>query len=163
MFRNEEATLDMNFFRNCAVKAILHMLFFAVLLKVSALVLTWFWNSYLIRYSDLEPINSLEAVGVVAFGYLVFAGIRFGFNQYELSQQKIDLLASEEIPNCKECAKATESATLSKIRNFDRDDQEKLKETIAKYCGINHNSLNNNSHTASNTPYRNSHLRENEI
>ncbi len=163
MFRNEEATLYMNFFRNCAVKAILHMLFFAVLLKLSAFVLTWFWNSYLIRYSGLEPVTFLEAVGVVAFGYLVYAGIRFGFDQYELAQQKIDLLASEETPNCKECAKAKESATLSKIRNFDSDDQEKLKETIAKYCGINHNPLKNNSNTASNTPYRKSHLRENEI
>ncbi|MCO5250202.1 MAG: hypothetical protein M9949_02125 [Candidatus Kapabacteria bacterium] len=153
----------MNFLKHCAVKAILHMLFFAVLLKVSALVLTWFWNSYLIRYSDLEPINFLEAVGVVAFGYLVFAGIRFGFNQYELAQQKIDILASEDIPNCKECAKANEYATLSKIRNFNRADQEKLKEAIAKYCGINHHSLKNNSQTASNTPYSKSQLTETEI
>jgi hypothetical protein len=153
----------MNFLKHCAVKAILHMLFFAVLLKLSALVLTWFWNSYLIRYSDVEPVNFLESVGIVAFGYLVFAGIRFGFNQYELAQQRIDILASEDVPNCKECAIANESATLSKIRNFDHDDQEKLKETIAKYCGINHNSLTNNSHTSSNAPYRKSQLTENEI
>lgn len=139
------------------------MLFFAVLLKLSAIIVTWLWNSYLIRHSDLEPIKFLEAVGLVAFGYLVFAGIRFGFNQYELSQKKIEMMSNGEIPNCKECAKASESATLLKIRSFDREDQEKLKETIAKYCGINHNSLNNNSHTTSNIPYQKSQLRENEF
>jgi len=154
---------NMIFLKNCAVKAILHMLFFAVLLKLSAILVTWLWNSYLIRHSDLEPISFLEAVGIVAFGYLVFAGIRFGFNQYELSQKKIDLLVSDDIPNCKECAKANESATVLKIRSFAREDQEKLKETIAKYCGINHKTLNNSSHTTSNIPYQKSQLRENEF
>lgn len=153
----------MNLFKNSAVKAIIHMLFFAVLLKLSGMFVTWLWNKYLVKYTDVEPISFLESVGIVAFGYLVFAGIRFGFNQYELAQRHNENLHPGNMPQCRECAKDTDSSTLSKIKNFDRDDKEKLKEAIAKCCGINHNPINGSTHTSPNIPYHNTQLKKNDF
>jgi len=126
------------------LKSIIYILIFAGLLKLSGLIISWFWNEILVKNYNFHPITFLEATGILAFLYLVFAGVKFGFDNIS----NMNLFNSKELkpgnlPQCKECDKVQSSYILrSKLLSL--EEKERLKEAIAKCCGMNnHSHLNN--------------------
>ncbi len=128
----------MNFFKNIAVRAILYIVIFAALLKLSGMTVVWFWNKFLLKLGNFEPITFLESVGIVTFVYLVFAGIRFGFASY--NERPLNIRTPGSMPECQECAKIAQQNGIATLRSLSKEEKERLKEAIAKCCGIPHNT-----------------------
>lgn len=136
-----------------AVKSLIYILIFAGLLKVSGLLLEWIWNDYLVYNYGLEPISFLEAAGILAFLYLVYAGVKFGFDNISslnnistlnnLSSLNIfnnkDIKNIENKDDCNDCNRY-EKSFIMRSKFMSEDEKERLKEALAKCCGLNHNN-----------------------
>lgn len=127
-----------------AVKSLLYILIFAGLLKVSGILLEWIWNDYLVISYGLEPITFLEAAGILAFLYLVYAGVKFGFDNlttlnnfssFNLFSQKNTIKTDSD--ECVECNKY-EKSFIMRSKFMSEDEKERLREALAKCCGMNH-------------------------
>lgn len=88
-----------------ALKSIFYILIFAGMLKLSGIIIAWVWNDLLLEKFHLNEISILEATGIVAFIYLVYAGIKFGFeNIMNSNTQSVDTSEmAGNMPQCKEC------------------------------------------------------------
>lgn len=150
----------MNFFKNSAVRAILYIVIFAGLLKLSGMTVAWFWNQFLLKLGNFEPITFLESVGIVTFGYLIFAGIRFGFASY--SERPLNIRTPGNMPECQKCAQITQQNGIATLRALNKEEKERLKEAIAKCCGMPHNTTNGSSQH-SNLTYHKSPLKESDL
>lgn len=133
----------LNLLKNNVSKSLLYILFFAGILKLAGMLLTWFWNSYLVYSLDLEHITFLESVGMIAFFYLVYSGIKFGFNTITNQFSGNDKKQKESSPICQSCELMQKNKYQSQFTNrLSPDEKEKLKQAIAKCCGFQHNSVN---------------------
>ena len=125
--------------KSSALKSLIYILIFASLLKVGALLLSWFWNDFLTVSIGLSPISVLEAVGVIAFIYLLYTGVRFGFenlSNLNIFNNQNERLKPGTLPQCKECRQANNPAYITNLKSMSVEDKEKLKEVIAKCCGL---------------------------
>jgi len=122
-----------------ATKSLIYIVIFAGLLKVSGMLLAWLWNDYLVVNYGYEEITFLEAAGMLAFFYLIYAGVKFGFDN--LSNLNF-FQSKNQTPNqhtqCEQCDRA-ESSFILRSKFMSIEEKEKLKEAIAKCCGINNN------------------------
>jgi hypothetical protein len=126
----------MKFFKSGAFKAIIYILIFAGFLKIGGLVFAWLWNSYLIRYFQLEHISFLEAVGMIAFLYLVYTGVKFGFDSILSLNKQPDKMSPGNMPQCRNCERMAEPLPIKYARIMTQDEKDKLKEALAKCCGL---------------------------
>lgn len=129
----------LNLLKNNVLKSLLYILFFAGILKLSGMLLTWFWNSYLVYTFDVQHITFLESVGMLAFFYLVYSGVKFGFVTIIGQKNTTDNLSSKNMPQCQQCEKNALNNTHY-VNNLTLDEKEKLKAAIAKCCGFQHSS-----------------------
>ena len=120
----------MKILQNSAFRSLLYIAVFAGLLKLSAMTFTWFWNNVFNAYIELPIVNQLEAVGIIAFIYLILTGIKFGFGAITEKNNNI----SDSI--CEGCEKVRNSLVVEKARSLSNEDKEQLKSAIAKCCGI---------------------------
>jgi hypothetical protein len=132
----------LNLLKNNVSKSLLYILFFAGILKLSGMLLTWFWNDYLVDNFNVEQITFLESVGMIAFFYLVYSGVKFGFNTLTANLSVDDKMSPGNMPQCQNCDKISTSNNVNSLKNLTADEKEKLKEAIAKCCGFNHISNN---------------------
>lgn len=136
-----------------AVKSIIYILIFAGLLKVSGLLLEWIWNDYLVYNYGLKPISFLEAAGILAFLYLVYAGVKFGFDNIStlnnFSSLNIfnprDKKNIETNDDCNDCNKY-EKSFIMRSKFMTEDEKERLREALAKCCGLNHQHNHYSTH-----------------
>ncbi len=126
-----------NLLKNNVSKSLLYILIFAGILKLSGMLLTWFWNDYLTVQFGFEYITFLESVGMIAFFYLVYSGIRFGFNTITSQLSNSESHTPGSLPECKYCEKNS-TGNIQKLKEMSADEKERLKQAIAKCCGINH-------------------------
>jgi hypothetical protein len=148
----------MKIFKTGAFKAIIYILIFAGLLKVSGSIFAWLWNSQLIKYFELERISSLEAVGIIAFLYLVYTGVKFGFDSFFNLNKRHDIMSPGNMPQCRNCEKMAEPLPLKYARIMTKEEKDKLKEALAKCCGI-----QNNNKISSTPQVLNLHITKKEI
>ncbi|MBX3044103.1 MAG: hypothetical protein KIT33_04490 [Candidatus Kapabacteria bacterium] len=129
----------LNLIKNNVSKSLLYILFFAGILKLSGMLLTWFWNDYLVYAFDLYSITFLESVGMLAFFYLVYSGIKFGFNSIsiQLSENNIGTKPGK-LPQCSSCEALQHHKDIAYINKLTEDEKERLKQAIAKCCGFQH-------------------------
>ncbi len=141
--------------KNNVFKSLLYILSFGGLLKLSGMLLTWLWNSYISLSFDLDEITFLESVGIISFSYILFAGIRYGFGT------NADKISPYDKMSCKYIYKSEiklENATKinENLRNLTQDEKEKLKKVIAKCCGFEDipNNININSQVEINSSHK---------
>lgn len=131
----------LNLLKNNVSKSLLYILFFAGILKLSGMALTWFWNSYLVQNLDVEHVTFLESVGMIAFFYLVFSGVKFGFNTITAQFSNTDNHTSAA-SKCQNCELMQQSRYKSTYANkLSADEKERLKQAIAKCCGFPHEAV----------------------
>jgi hypothetical protein len=148
----------MKIFKSGAFKAIIYILIFAGLLKVGGIILAWLWNSQLMKFFEIEPISFLEAVGMIAFLYLVYTGIKFGFDSILNLNKQPDKMSPGCMPQCRNCERMAEPLPLKYARIMTQDEKDKLKEALAKCCGI-----QNNTKISSNPQTLNLHITKKEL
>lgn len=151
----------MNFFKNSAVRAILYIVIFAGLLKLSGMLVAWLWNKFLLKLGNFEPITFLESVGVVTFGYLIFAGIRFGFASFDA--KSFQMGTPGKMPECEECARLAQQNGITTLRSLNKEEKERLKEAIAKCCGMQQSHQTNGKTQHANLTYQKSAIKESEF
>ncbi len=142
--------LIMKTLKYSAVKSLIYILIFAGLLKVSGLLLEWIWNDYFVYNYGAKPITFLEAAGILAFLYLVYAGVKFGFDNLTTLNNFSSLNffnqkeKSYKDPNsdCDDCNKY-DSSFIMRSKFMSADEKERLREALAKCCGMTHHSQNN--------------------
>ncbi|MDX9790697.1 MAG: hypothetical protein WC313_09555 [Candidatus Kapaibacterium sp.] len=127
--------------KNNVSRALLYILFFAGILKLSGMLMTWFWNSYLTFSFGLHEITFLESVGILAFFYLVFSGVKFGFNTISAQYHNTDKLSPGSMPQCQSCSILKKSNSLQTINKLSPNEKEMLKAAIAQCCGIRNDSV----------------------
>ncbi len=130
--------------KNSAIKSLIYILIFAGLLKLSSLILTWVWNKYIVHYYGVEPITFLESTGMIAFMYLIYAGVKFGFDSLSTlsifpSKDKFSKDSHIELTSKNDF----EESFKLQCKFMNKEEKEKLKETLAKYCGVSHAQENN--------------------
>lgn len=127
--------------KNNVSKSLLYILFFAGLLKLGGMIITWFWNNYMVYSFDLEYITFLESVGMIAFFYLVFSGVKFGFNTLANQINSKQPSSPGNLPQCKTCDAYQRSNGTQFVNKLSADEKEKLKQAIAKCCGFQHEPM----------------------
>lgn len=132
----------LNLLKNNVSKSLLYILFFAGILKLSGMAFTWFWNSYLVYSFGVEHVTFLESVGMLAFFYLVYSGLKFGFNNIASQFSGKDNSLSHSDSKCESCDLMQQNRRKSSYAsNLSADEKEKLKQAIAKCCGFQHESI----------------------
>lgn len=124
--------------KNNVLKSILYIIFFAGFLKLSGMLLTWIWNSYLTTALNLEDITFLESVGIIAFLYLVYSGIKFGFISLTDKNYMHDKTSADNQFNAKNYETFLHNNIANNLNKMSKSEKEKLKETIAECCGFRH-------------------------
>ncbi|HRP01166.1 MAG TPA: hypothetical protein PLE30_00805 [Candidatus Kapabacteria bacterium] len=122
-----------------ALKSLVYILIFAGLLKLSGMLLAWIWNSYIVYNYRVEPITFLEATGLLAFFYLIYAGVKFGFDNitsfnFFHNKGKNSVAVQNE---CEHLSKY-ENSFLMRSKFMSEEEKERLREELAKCCGIEH-------------------------
>lgn len=119
-----------NNLKNSLYKSLLYIIILAGSLKLFGWLLYKVWNSYIYDNYNVTPISQLEAVGIIAFIYLVFAGIKFGFFPFTAKE------SPGHMPQCQHCDKMAQPDYLKRVKRMSAEEKEQLREAIAKCCGF---------------------------
>lgn len=87
-------------------------------------------NDILSEYFEIPELSLLEAGGLFAIFHIVYSGIKFGYNKFQKSSTEEDMSLFHDCDNMTEVKKHINLDSLS------TDDKNRLKEEIAKCCGI---------------------------
>lgn len=128
----------MNLQKNNALRAIIYIFLFAGTLKLIALAFQWGWNNLLRERYGLEYLTFLESVGILAFIYLIYAGIKFGFENIGINDNNKPGLMKECL-SCQLKPEGTPSNQSAKNK-LSAEEKELLSQYIAKCCGMKHES-----------------------
>ena len=92
------------------------------------------WNNSLSFHLNMEEISFLEAVGVVAFVYVIYFGIKFGESKCNNGSKK-DIM-TEEPATADKMSYADEMIAKDLLKNVPEAEREDLKDFIARCCGF---------------------------
>ena len=127
--------------KNNVSKSLLYILFFAGILKLSGMLLTWFWNNYMVYSFEVEYITFLESVGMLAFFYLVYSGVKFGFATITNQINPKIISKPGKLPQSQTCESIKEKNDYQFANKLSPDEKERLKQAIAKCCGFHHDPI----------------------
>jgi hypothetical protein len=80
---------------------------------------------------------------MLAFFYLVYSGVKFGFSTISAQFNLTDKMSTKELPKCHTCEQNVRNTHNNYVKNLTPDEKEQLKEAIAKCCGFNHENSKN--------------------
>ncbi len=115
-------------------RSIFYIIIISGLLSLTSIVIMLVWNNSLSLHLDMEEISFLEAVGLVAFVYVIYFGIRFGQAKRHYDSKEDDLsgntFTSDKMSYADEIIAKD---LLKKVPDAERD---VLKDFIARCCGF---------------------------
>lgn len=87
-------------------------------------------NEILSVYFEIPEISLLEAGGLFAIFHIIYSGIKFGYHKIYRSMSENDMTI------LRNCDNMSEKNNHVNIDSLSRTDKDRLKEEIAKCCGM---------------------------
>jgi hypothetical protein len=115
-------------------RSIFYIIIISGLLSLTSFVIMLVWNNSLSFHLDMEEISFLEAVGLVAFVYVVYFGIKFGEAKCNNDSKEVNLSDTTDISD--KMSYADEMIAKDLLKNVPENEREDLKDFIARCCGF---------------------------
>lgn len=115
-------------------RSIIYIFIISGLLSLTSIVILLVWNNTISPKLEIAELTFLEAVGIVAFVYVIYFGINFGSAECQDDTKDV-IMADKKMANDK-MSYADELIQNDLLKNVPESERQDLKEFIARCCGI---------------------------
>ncbi len=110
-------------------RSIFYIITISGLLSLTSFVILLIWNNSIIGVIEASEISFLEAVGIVAFVYVIYFGIQYGSNNCK--DDTIDENLSVKKEKSDKMSERDSEFVNSILKNIPQSERGKLKEFLA--------------------------------
>ena len=115
-------------------RSLFYIIIISGLLSLTSFVILLIWNNSIAKEFELVEISFLEAVGIVAFVYVIYFGIHFGKGKCQDDAVEDNL--SVENKESDKMSYVNEIQALDLLKNVPESERKNLKDFIARCCGF---------------------------
>ncbi|GEM_PF-2141071 len=116
-------------------RSLFYIIIISGLLSLTSFVIYLIWNNSVVKEFEMAEISFLEAVGIVAFVYVIYFGLHFGRGKCQDDTVE-DNMSGQKIVTDKMSYKDT-SNVLDLMENIPDSERKNLKDFISRCCGFN--------------------------
>lgn len=121
---------ELDFLNSKIARSTFYIIFVGGLFTLFSATLAYFWEEVLLFWFDFPPITFLEAGGIIACGYIIVFGIRFGL------KKNADNVADAEMSGANDTNVAERFASPECLKDLTINEKEYLSHVLARCCGI---------------------------
>ena len=121
---------------NKKARSIFYIILISGLLSLTSIIIEFVWNHTFIKLFGFERITFLESVGIVAFVYVIYFGIKFGADT-ETEQEMMHDDDNSELNDNLAFQNATRSNLKPEIiKSLPNDDKKEMLNFVSRCCGM---------------------------
>lgn len=115
-------------------RSLFYIIIISGLLSLTSFVIYLIWNNSVVKEFEMAEISFLEAVGIVAFVYVIYFGFHFGREKCQDDTVEDNMSEQKNVTD-KMSYKDTSNA-LDLVENIPDSERKNLKDFISRCCGF---------------------------
>ena len=122
-----------NFFKNKTARSVFYIIFVSGLLSLTSFSLMIIWDYFTINNPRIHQISFLEAVGICAFVYVIYFGVKFGEHRQNVADYE------EYRSNGQPPVKKSQPINPEIINKIPESQKQEMLHFISRCCGMENN------------------------
>lgn len=115
-------------------RSLFYIIIISGLLSLTSFVIFLIWNNSISKEFDMAEISFLEAVGIVAFVYVIYFGLHFG--REKCQDDTVEDNMSEQKNVTDKMSYTDDGEALDLMENIPDSERKNLKDFISRCCGF---------------------------
>lgn len=121
---------------NKKARSIFYIVLISGLLSLTSFVIEFVWNHTFIKLFGVPPITFLESVGIVAFVYVIYFGIKFGEDCQDDEITEENETKRHATDNFTYTTASSSRLNPEIINSLPQTEKQEILQFVSKCCGI---------------------------